>query len=144
MNQMLLYKLISRSSQRVVIRASSGLSSTHRPLEEVESSSSGIITEGTIKHLERLSLVDFGNKRGLSRLEEAIKFADQLDAVDTTGVEPLVSVLENEVLFLREDVVTETPSASVLLSTASQTEEGYYVAPPGNIPLVSGDLNELK
>lgn len=102
------------------------------------------IDEETIKHLERISLVDFANKRGIARLEEAIKFANKLEAVDTTGVQPLVSVLENEVLNLREDEVTEENDVRVVMSSACVTEEDYYVAPPGNIPLVGRDLKELK
>lgn len=50
----------------------------------------------TIKHLERLSLVDFGDEKGIKIVEDAIKFADKLNELDTTGVEPLVTVLENE------------------------------------------------
>lgn len=107
-------------------------------------SSTVTVDEDTIKHLERLSLVDFANKKGITRLEEAIKFADKLSAVETTGVEPLVSVLDDQVLYLRKDEVTEKNDVEVLMSTAVISEEDYYVAPPGNIPLVSRDLGSLK
>lgn len=40
--------------------------------------------------------------------------------------------------------MTEENNVQLVLSTASQTEEDYYIAPPGNIPLNSRDLNELK
>ena len=53
------------------------------------------IDNETIAHLERLSLVDFGNTKGIEILEAAIEFADQLVLVDTTGVEPMFTVLEN-------------------------------------------------
>lgn len=60
------------------------------------------ISEGGIKidmdlvqHLERTSLVDFDNEEALKRLEEAVQFANTLFEVDTTGVEPLTSVLED-------------------------------------------------
>lgn len=49
----------------------------------------------TIALLERLSLVDCANKKGIDTLEAAIEFADQIQQVDTTGVEPLVTVLED-------------------------------------------------
>lgn len=49
----------------------------------------------TIAHLERLSLVDCANRQGIKTLEDAIAFADQILQVDTTGVEPLVTVLED-------------------------------------------------
>ena len=44
--------------------------------------------------LERLALVDFRTKEGLICLEKAIQFADQLHVVNTNGVEPMDSVLE--------------------------------------------------
>ena len=47
-----------------------------------------------IHHLERLSLVDFGNKEGIDRLSSAVTFADKIDVVDTNGVEPMDTVLE--------------------------------------------------
>jgi len=42
-----------------------------------------------------LSLVEFGNKQGIERLEIAIRFADTLLHVDTSNVEPMTSVLED-------------------------------------------------
>lgn len=45
--------------------------------------------------LERLALVDFRTKQGLECLQKAIRFADQLHVVDTCGVEPMDSVLED-------------------------------------------------
>lgn len=48
-----------------------------------------------LDHLERLALVDFRNWEGVQRLEKAIQFADQLHAVNTEGVEPMDSVLED-------------------------------------------------
>lgn len=50
----------------------------------------------TIAHLERLSLVDCANKQGIETLEEAVAFADQILQVDTEGVQPLVTVLEDK------------------------------------------------
>ena len=54
------------------------------------------IDRNTIEHLERLSLVDFGDERGIKIVEAAIKFADQLNEIDISGVEPFITVLENE------------------------------------------------
>ena len=49
--------------------------------------------------LERLALVDFSNQEGVERLSAAIRFADQLQLVDTTGVEPMETVLEDRLWF---------------------------------------------
>lgn len=54
------------------------------------------IDEKTIKLLERLSLVDFGTEKGIKVVEDAIRFADQLHLVDTDGVEPMYTVLEDQ------------------------------------------------
>ncbi|XP_060763877.1 glutamyl-tRNA(Gln) amidotransferase subunit C, mitochondrial [Neoarius graeffei] len=88
-----------------------------------------------VDKLERLALVDFGSQEGVECLEKAIRFADQLHVVDTEGVEPMDSVLEDRALYLREDTVTEGNCAEELLQLSRSTEEEYFVAPPGNIPL---------
>merc|ERR1712135_50594 len=89
----------------------------------------------TIEHLERLSLVDFGNQEGIRRLEEAIAFADRILHVDTKNVEPLISVLHEECVPIREDQLTEGFILDQILANASIVEEEYFTAPPANIPL---------
>lgn len=93
------------------------------------------IDANTIEHLERLSLVDCANKQGIQTLEDAIAFADQILQVDTEGIEPLVTVLEDRPLQVREDKVEEGNCIKEILSNAAVTEDKYFVAPPGNIPL---------
>ncbi|KAF7661993.1 hypothetical protein LDENG_00248650 [Lucifuga dentata] len=88
-----------------------------------------------VDKLERLALVDFRTKQGLTCLQKAIRFADQLHVVDTTGVEPMDSVLEDRLLYLRDDAVLEGDCAEELLQLSKSTVEEYFVAPPGNIPL---------
>lgn len=89
----------------------------------------------SIALLERLSLVDCANKQGIQILEDAIEFADQILQVNTTGVEPLITVLEDRPLKTREDIVTEGNIRDDILSNAGLVEEDYLVAPPGNIPI---------
>ncbi|XP_037115680.1 glutamyl-tRNA(Gln) amidotransferase subunit C, mitochondrial [Syngnathus acus] len=93
------------------------------------------VAEDLVDKLERLALVDFRTKEGLACLEKAIRFADELHVVDTSGVEPMDSVLEDRALYLREDAVIEGNHAEELLQLSKNTVEEYYVAPPGNIPL---------
>ena len=62
-----------------------------------------VIDAPIIEQLERISLVDFANVRGIERLEEAIELANIVIHVDTQGVEPLYSILEEETLYLRPD-----------------------------------------
>uniref|UniRef100_A0A2R5LDV8 Glutamyl-tRNA(Gln) amidotransferase subunit C, mitochondrial n=1 Tax=Ornithodoros turicata TaxID=34597 RepID=A0A2R5LDV8_9ACAR len=92
------------------------------------------LDQDTVELLERLSLVDFSNAEAVVRLEEAINFASAILAVDTTNVEPMITPLENVPLRLRDDVAVQC-SAEDILKNAKKTVEGYFVAPPGNIPL---------
>ena len=80
-------------------------------------------------------MVDFANREGILRLEEAVRFADQIHSVDTTGVEPLISVLHQESCPVREDLPAEDCNRDDILSNAQLTEDEYFLAPPGNIPL---------
>ena len=91
-----------------------------------------------IQHLERLSLVNFANSEGIERLEAAILLADKIKDVDTVGVAPLYTILEEKALFLRSDAPNgEDVDKRSLLRLASSTEEDYYTAPQGNVPLES-------
>ena len=94
-----------------------------------------VIDQDTIEHLERISLVDFANIRGIERLEEAIELADVITKVDTTDVEPLYSILEDETLYLRPDDPESPNNRKELIKLATVTEEDYFVAPQGNVPL---------
>lgn len=90
------------------------------------------------KRLERLSLVNFENTNAVERLESAIRFADQIQLVDTKGVEPMVTVLENIELPMRGDKVVDTDSS--IVSLAKESFEGYYISPAGNITYDGDDI----
>ncbi|XP_055616001.1 glutamyl-tRNA(Gln) amidotransferase subunit C, mitochondrial [Toxorhynchites rutilus septentrionalis] len=93
------------------------------------------VDEQTVQLLERLSLVDLDSKEAHKALEDSIEFASRILAINTEGVEPLYTVLEQQKLSLREDIVTDGNILQDVLANARLTEEEYFVAPPGNIPL---------
>ncbi|KAG5877046.1 hypothetical protein JTB14_006526 [Gonioctena quinquepunctata] len=95
------------------------------------------IDADTVALLERLSLVDCESRKAIETLETALEFADQILQVDTTNVEPLITVLEDIPLRVREDEVTDGNCKAGVLTNSALTEEDYFVAPPGNIPLES-------
>ncbi|KAL4226604.1 hypothetical protein ACF0H5_014588 [Mactra antiquata] len=99
------------------------------------------LTVDMIKHIERLSLVDFNNQQGIERLHSAISYANRLATVNTDGIEPMYSVLEDSELMLHEDSITEGGCRSNILQNASIVDEDYFVAPPGNIPLKQNNKN---
>ncbi|XP_027517423.1 glutamyl-tRNA(Gln) amidotransferase subunit C, mitochondrial [Corapipo altera] len=113
---------------RVPVRGHSG-HGAHRPPPQQK------VSVEVLDHLEHLALVDFRDSEGVERLQKAIEFADQLHEVNTDGVEPMDSVLEDRCLYLREDEVTEGNCTKELLQNAREKVEEYFVAPPGNIPL---------
>lgn len=90
-----------------------------------------------ISHLERISLVEFGNEEGIKRLEEAIKFVQPLKEFEfEPDVTPMFTVLEDESLTLRDDEVTEGGCRQDILKNATVVaEEDFFLAPPGNIAL---------
>lgn len=101
-------------------------------VEERELPPATKVTSEMASYLEQLSLVNFENNSAIKRLESAIRFADQLLSVNTEGVEPMDSVLQDYGLPLCEDVEEKTDRNIVNL--AEKTFEGYYVVPAGNIP----------
>ncbi|XP_062874028.1 glutamyl-tRNA(Gln) amidotransferase subunit C, mitochondrial [Trichomycterus rosablanca] len=110
-------------------------SPTWEPVSESQLPQPTKVSPDLVDKLERLALVDFGSQEGVDCLEKAIRFADQLHVVNTDGVEPMDSVLEDRALYLREDVITEGNNAEKILQLSKNTVEEYFVAPPGNIPL---------
>ncbi|XP_068631622.1 glutamyl-tRNA(Gln) amidotransferase subunit C, mitochondrial [Battus philenor] len=99
------------------------------------------IDSNTIALLERLSLVKCDTVEGVEILEDSIAFADKILHLNTDSIDPLYSVLENENLSLRPDKVTQGNCRDDILRNAHITEDDYFVAPPGNIPL--RDINDI-
>ncbi|VVC93713.1 unnamed protein product [Leptidea sinapis] len=99
-------------------------------LEKVESSKT-TLDHNTIVLLERLSLVKCNTDEGVTVLEDAIDFAGKILHINTDQVDPLYTVN----LSLREDNITQGNCQVEVLKNAAVTEDDYFVAPPGNIPL---------
>nr|XP_053608090.1 glutamyl-tRNA(Gln) amidotransferase subunit C, mitochondrial [Plodia interpunctella] len=93
------------------------------------------IDNNTLALLERLSLVKCDTIEGVKVLEDSIAFADKILHINTENVKPLYSVLEDENLFLRPDIITQGNCQKDILKNAVLTEDDYFVSPPGNIPL---------
>lgn len=54
------------------------------------------VDKNTLALLERLSLVKCDTTEGVKVLEDSISFADQILHINTEGVEPLYTVLEDQ------------------------------------------------
>lgn len=56
---------------------------------------SAALDEDLVKRLETVSLVGFSKHSGFEILSASVKFADRITRIDTTEVQPLITVLEN-------------------------------------------------
>ena len=61
-------------------------------------------------------------------LNGIISWIEQLNEVDTEGVEPMTSAVATT-LPMREDVVTEGGDPAKVLGNAPKTAKGFYVVP---------------
>lgn len=83
---------------------------------------------GKIAHLARLGLSEADLPRTTETLNNILGLIDRMQAVDTTGIEPLAHPLETTQR-LRADVVTETNQREAFQAIAPAVEEGLYLVP---------------
>jgi len=62
------------------------------------------------------------------RIDEILKMVDQLQAADTSGVEPMANPLD-ATQALRPDVVTEENRREAFQAIAPAVEDGVYLVP---------------
>ncbi len=85
-------------------------------------------TVAKVARLARLAMTEEKLDFYAPQIVRIMGIAEQLAKVDTTGVAPLASVVEND-LYLRPDVVTDGGIAEDILSNAPEKMEGYFVVP---------------
>ena len=61
-------------------------------------------------------------------MENILELADQMQSIDTTGIEPVSNPLD-ATQSLRPDVVTETNQRELFQSIAPATDDGLYLVP---------------
>ena len=81
-----------------------------------------------IAHLARLGIDDDALAPLAADLSTMLALVEQLQAVDTEGVEPMAHPA-NAHLLLRDDEVTETDQREQLLKPAPATQDGYFLVP---------------
>lgn len=88
-----------------------------------------------IARLARLELAPASRTRVLNDMNGIFGLIEQLQSVDTAGIEPLmhpISAIEDVALRLRTDAVTETSGEAVradLIANAPAVEEGLFLVP---------------
>ena len=78
--------------------------------------------------LARIAISDDAADEVANRISNVLAMVDQLQAVDTEGVEPMAHPLD-AVQRLRADVVTETNERELFQSIAPAVQDGLYLVP---------------
>ncbi len=81
-----------------------------------------------IAHLARLGVDEAENATYARSLSDIFAFVEQLNAVDTTGIEPMAHPLDASQR-LRPDVVTETNRREQFQKVAPRVDSGLYLVP---------------
>lgn len=81
-----------------------------------------------IAHLARVEVSDAEAEGYLHQLSSILELVEQMQAVDTSGVEPMAHA-QDVVLRLRPDAVSETNRREAFQAVAPQVENGLYLVP---------------
>ncbi|MCF8409011.1 MAG: Asp-tRNA(Asn)/Glu-tRNA(Gln) amidotransferase subunit GatC [Crocinitomicaceae bacterium] len=81
-----------------------------------------------IAHLARLEFIGEDKKEIKKDMEKIITFMDQLNTVNTDGVEPLI-FMSDSVNVLREDIAQITISKEKALKNAPKKDSDYFRIP---------------
>ena len=83
---------------------------------------------GRIARLARIKVTDQEKEVLAGELNNILKLAEQLNEVDTKGIEPLTSVVQME-LVLRNDAVTDGGIGEKIVTNAPEQTAGFFVVP---------------
>jgi|SRR6185295_11334832 len=89
------------------------------------------ITREEVEHvakLARLEITDAEKEAFSQQLSTILTHMEQLRSVDTTGIEPTATVVEQTNVF-REDKVGPFLPVEMALRNAPESQDGYFVVP---------------
>nr|CAA6829985.1 MAG: Aspartyl-tRNA(Asn) amidotransferase subunit C (EC @ Glutamyl-tRNA(Gln) amidotransferase subunit C (EC [uncultured Thiotrichaceae bacterium] len=81
-----------------------------------------------VSQLARLAIQEEDALAYADKLSGIVDMVEQLNAIDTTGVEPMSNPMDS-MQRLRDDVVTETNQRDKYQSVAPEVEKGLYLVP---------------
>ena len=81
-----------------------------------------------IAKLARLAMSDQELEKLVPELNNILGWVEQLGEVDTDGVEPLATVIDQK-LRLRDDVVTDGDIRDEVLANAPEAQHGFFAVP---------------
>lgn len=83
---------------------------------------------GKIARLARIRVTEEEKEVYAGELSKILGMIEKLNKVDTTGVEPLTSVVQMN-LPMRDDVVTDGAIPEKILANAPESTAGFFVVP---------------
>ncbi|TNE32434.1 MAG: Asp-tRNA(Asn)/Glu-tRNA(Gln) amidotransferase subunit GatC [Alphaproteobacteria bacterium] len=89
------------------------------------------IDTGTVEKIARLARIRVTEEEKVKfagELNGIMQWIEQLQDVDTEGVEPMTSVVDMS-LYMREDAVTDGDMQEKILANAPEASEGFFVVP---------------
>lgn len=81
-----------------------------------------------IARLARIKVTDEEKIKFSQELSDIMQWIEQLQDVNTDGIEPLTSVVDMT-LYQREDKITDGNVQEKVLANAPETTEGFFVVP---------------
>jgi aspartyl-tRNA(Asn)/glutamyl-tRNA(Gln) amidotransferase subunit C len=81
-----------------------------------------------IANLARIKVLDENLDHLARELSSIVDWVEQLNSVDTDGVEPLASVVD-VTLPLREDKISDGDCRDKVLANGPEVEDGYFAVP---------------
>jgi len=81
-----------------------------------------------IARLARIKVTDEEKTKFSQELSDIMQWIEQLQDVDTDGIEPLTSVVD-VTPYHREDKITDGNVQEKVLANAPETTEGFFVVP---------------
>jgi aspartyl-tRNA(Asn)/glutamyl-tRNA(Gln) amidotransferase subunit C len=85
-------------------------------------------TVARIASLARIKVTEEEQTRLAGELNQILTWIEQLNEIETSGVEPMASVA-HMTLPMREDVVSDGGVRDQLLANAPQTARGFFAVP---------------
>jgi aspartyl-tRNA(Asn)/glutamyl-tRNA(Gln) amidotransferase subunit C len=89
------------------------------------------VDENTVRRIARLARIKITDEEARSlegELSGILNWVEQLDEVDTSGIEPMTRVVAQE-LKQRQDEVTDGEIADQIIKNAPLVDDNYFVVP---------------
>ena len=89
------------------------------------------VDESTVRRIARLARIKITDDEAKSlegELTGILNWVEQLDEIDTTGVEPMTRVVAQD-MKMREDKVDDGEIADAVLKNAPVVDDHYFVVP---------------